>query len=153
MEGKKGQGEIVVCALCGAKVIVDNFQQHLQCVHMGEDLDGQNLILPQNGMTTCKFCGVQLKSCNLQRHLRKAHNGKEKPVIVSYPQHQGVKHPPEKIYTVVNGEMICLKNGDVKADHTIARSSSDSEDTWIGMGHFARDNGRFGSIIGEDYAD
>jgi hypothetical protein len=171
---KRGQGKIVVCALCGAKVIEDNFQQHLQCVHKGEDLDGQNLILPlgktapnthtykqpqvikrasQDGMTTCKYCGVQLKSCNVQRHLRKVHNGKERLLIVSCSQHQGVKQPPEKIYTVVNGEVIRLKNGQGEIDHTIARSSSDSEDTWIGMGHLARDNGRFGSIIGEDYAD
>jgi hypothetical protein len=104
-------------------------------------------------MVICKYCGAQLKSCNVQRHLRKVHNGKGMPAIVSYPQHQGVKQPPEKIYTVVNGEVIRLKNGQGEIDHTIARSSSDSEDTWIGMGHLARDNGRFGSIIGEDYAD
>ncbi len=171
---KKGQGETVVCALCCAKVKFSNFQQHLLSAHKGEDLDGQNLILPfgkkapnthsypqpqvvkqepQNGMVICKYCGAQLKSCNVQRHLRKVHNGKGMPVIVSYPQHQGFKQSPEKIYTVVNGEVIRLKNEQGEIDHTIARSSSDSEDTWIGMGQLARDNGRFGSIIGEDYAD
>ena len=55
-------------------------------------------------------------------------------------------------YIVENGVVVRIGTGHT-ASHTIARSSSDAEDTWIGMGHLARDNGRFGSIIGEDYAD
>lgn len=38
-------------------------------------------------------------------------------------------------------------------DSAIVRSKSDSEDTWKGFGHIARDNGRYGSIDGVDYAD
>ena len=55
-------------------------------------------------------------------------------------------------YIVENGVVVRIGTGSTSS-HTIARSSSDSEDTWIGMGHFARDNGRFGSICGVDYAD
>lgn len=55
-------------------------------------------------------------------------------------------------YIVENGVVVRLGRG-TTGNHEVARSSSDAEDTWIGMGHFARDNGRFGSIDGVDYAD
>lgn len=54
-------------------------------------------------------------------------------------------------YVVENG--VVVRIGSSGGNRTIARSDSDSDDTWIGMGHFARDNGRFGSIDGVDYAD
>lgn len=42
---------------------------------------------------------------------------------------------------------------DEQREPSITRSGSDSEDTWKSFGHMARDNGRYGAINGEDYAD
>lgn len=57
-------------------------------------------------------------------------------------------------YIVVNGEPIFLKHGHDTRDGRIVRSDSSSEDYWRGFGVGRPDNnGRFGSIIGEDYSD
>lgn len=55
-------------------------------------------------------------------------------------------------YIVVDGVVVPMSNGGVQTD-TIVRSSSDYEDVWKGVGYIARDNGKYGSISGEDYAD
>lgn len=61
---------------------------------------------------------------------------------------------PSGTYHIINGQPVFLtRNADSDEEQEIARSASEAEETWTGMGHMARDNGSFGSIIGEDYAD
>ncbi len=61
----------------------------------------------------------------------------------------------EGTYILVNGvvEFIKPMRGNGNNETRIIRSESDSEDTWKGLGFMARDNGRFGSILGEDFAE
>lgn len=56
-------------------------------------------------------------------------------------------------YVVQNGLVIFLNSDTDTRDGRIARSGSDSEDYWKGFGVGHPDNGRFGGINGEDYAD
>lgn len=58
-------------------------------------------------------------------------------------------------YIVEGGVVVFVNRGGAvgTSERTICRSGSDSEDYWKGFGIGAPDNGRFGSIIGEDWAD
>ena len=108
--------------------------------------------------TTCPQCGCSVKAKKLNRHMKRSHGPKRLigsnvgPTAISSTKTESGFSCSGFSYIVENGVVVRIGTGSTSS-HTIARSSSDSEDTWIGMGHLARDNGRFGSIIGEDYAD
>lgn len=58
----------------------------------------------------------------------------------------------DRKYIIENGLVVFIGD-DTEPDGRILRSEDDGEDTWRGMGNFARDNGRFGIIDGVDYAE
>lgn len=56
-------------------------------------------------------------------------------------------------YITVNGVVVMQGSDGFGGDGRISRSSSESEDTWKGVGFIARDEGRYGSLDGELYSD
>ena len=68
------------------------------------------------------------------------------------PYHQN--HFDSGTYIVhVGGEVEFVKPGGNSKTDGIARSESETGEDWKGLGHIARDNGRYGTIDGADYTD
>lgn len=56
-------------------------------------------------------------------------------------------------YIVVDGVVVMHGSAGFGGDDRISRASSESEDTWKGVGYIARDGGRYGGLDGEEYSD
>lgn len=57
-------------------------------------------------------------------------------------------------YVVVDGVVVRGRSNQRNlADEDIRIARTDNADYWVGFGHLARDDGRFGGIDGDDYLD
>ena len=137
----------------------------VQLVKCADSNEAARRELIEYGFSRCSKCGSWVKDKNLARHSRRClrlgvsmPKGKKGTVrnITSHRTNVDYSTPvPEGTYIVVDGVVVFVnaRHGNKSNDARITRSSSDSEDTWKGFGYIARDNGRFGGVIGEDYAD
>ncbi len=90
------------------------------------------------------------------RHAEKVVSDNPHDLLKSRTATNSVKYSASEssgFYVLVDGVVEYIGRRNEPSERVIARSESSTEDAWIGMGHFARDNGQFGSISGEDYAD
>ncbi len=113
----------------------------------------------------CPICGCIVR--RLTRHMKRAHGcaGVDSLPTLAGGHHGGGSSPyhpdyhtdinPPGTYVVQDGIVIFTNSGAGidPDDRRVMRSGSDSEDTWKGFGVGRADHGRFGSIIGEDWAD
>ena len=143
-----------ICPVCGIRV--RKLGRHMDKAHKGRSFD-QHMTCVTNAdhgncvNTSTRRLGVPTPIGSMGKKKKKKGSRGHSPKTWKYeaPQNDGYLISPDGI---VVGR-ISRSCGSARCESSVTRSESDCEDYWKGFGHIARDNGRYGSIDGVDYAD